>query len=235
MAMARRIAGVAVLVVVFVLAASGCKAFDFNVGGNGVWAPNPAEPFNRWAERTRFQVNDRLVFRYRKEEDSVAVVSQSHYDACNATEPLQRLDGGDSVFVFNHSGPFFFISGDARRCQAGERLIVVVLAVRSNTPSPPTSPTPPSPPVPAPSPHSMPPPPPAPGTNGTTASPPVVPALAPCSPPPSPAVENSTAPAPGTANATASPPPPPPPSSASALRGGTLLLLLVIVGAMSFV
>ncbi|KAL5228281.1 hypothetical protein ABZP36_016546 [Zizania latifolia] len=233
--MARRIAGVAVLlaVVVVILAASCCTAFDFNVGGSGVWAPNPAEPFNRWAERTRFQVNDRLVFRYRKEEDSVAVVSQSHYDACNATEPLQRLDGGDSVFVFNHSGPFFFISGDAGRCQAGERLIVVVLAVRNNTPSSPPPPPPPSPPVPAPSPRSMPPPPPAPGTNGTTASPPV-PALAPCSPPPSPTAGNSTSPASGTTNGTASPPPPPP-SSASALRGGFLLLLLVIGGAMSFV
>lgn len=44
-----------------VLMAATCAAGrDFYVGGRAGWAPNPAEPFNAWAERNRFQVNDTL-------------------------------------------------------------------------------------------------------------------------------------------------------------------------------
>ncbi|KAF0915938.1 hypothetical protein E2562_000577 [Oryza meyeriana var. granulata] len=233
--MMRRLAGVAavqVAVVLVVLAASCCEARVFYVGGRDGWTTSPAEPYNRWAERNRFQVNDSLVFRYSQEKDAVLLVSQSHYDACNVTEPLLRDGGGNSTFVFDNSGPFFFISGDPGRCQAGERLIVVVLAVRNNATTSPTTPSPPasSPPtVPAPTPRSSPPPPAA-GTNGTAPAPPV-PAPAPRSPP-SPAGGNFTAPAPGT-NGTASPPRP---SSASSTRGGALLMLLVVIsGATSLV
>uniref|UniRef100_A0A0D3EKT2 Phytocyanin domain-containing protein n=1 Tax=Oryza barthii TaxID=65489 RepID=A0A0D3EKT2_9ORYZ len=175
--MTRRVAGVAATAaavaaaVVVLAAASCCEARDFYVGGRDGWTTNPAEPYNRWAERNRFQVNDRLVFRYNK-EDSVVVVSQGHYDGCNATDPLLRDAGGDSTFVFDSSGPFFFISGDPARCQAGERLIVVVLAVRGNATATPTTPSPPPPPtVPAaPTPRPSPPPPAA-GTNGTARAP----------------------------------------------------------------
>ncbi|KAI5005741.1 hypothetical protein ZWY2020_032984 [Hordeum vulgare] len=133
---------VARLAVALLLLATGCAGRDFAVGGRGGWTSNPAEPFNHWAERNRFQVNDRLVFRYKGQKDSVLVVSQSHYDACNTTDPFLRLDGGESGFVLSNSGPYFFISGDAGRCQAGERLIVVVLAVRAPSPAP-STPSPP--------------------------------------------------------------------------------------------
>jgi hypothetical protein len=59
--MARRIAGVVALALLSVLMAATCDAGrDFYVGGHAGWAPNPAEPFNAWAERNRFQVNDTL-------------------------------------------------------------------------------------------------------------------------------------------------------------------------------
>jgi len=59
--MARRIAGVAALALLSVLMAATCAAGrDFYVGGHVGWAPKPAEPFNAWAERNRFQVNDTL-------------------------------------------------------------------------------------------------------------------------------------------------------------------------------
>nr|ACG42745.1 early nodulin 20 precursor [Zea mays] len=164
--MARRIAGVAALNLLSVLMAATCAAGrDFYVGGRAGWAPNPAEPFNAWAERNRFQVNDTLVFRYSKDADAVLLVSQGHYDACNAAQPAQRLDGGDSRFVFDHSGPYYFISPDAARCRAGERLVVVVLAVRgdgdgdgtpSSSPPPVATPAPSALPTPPPPPHHVP-------------------------------------------------------------------------------
>jgi hypothetical protein len=42
------------------LAASCCVGREFIVGGRGGWTTHPAEPFNHWAERNRFQVNDSL-------------------------------------------------------------------------------------------------------------------------------------------------------------------------------
>ena len=59
MAMARQVAaGVHLLVVL--LTARCCAGRDFDVGGRDGWRASPAEPFNRWAERNRFQVNDSL-------------------------------------------------------------------------------------------------------------------------------------------------------------------------------
>uniref|UniRef100_M8CA08 Uncharacterized protein n=1 Tax=Aegilops tauschii TaxID=37682 RepID=M8CA08_AEGTA len=106
------------LAVALLLLATGCAGRDIVVGGRGGGRPTPAEPFNHWAERNRFQVNDRLG-----QEDSVLVVSQSHYDACNTSDPFMRLGGGESGFVLSHSGPYFFISGDAARCQAVTPLV----------------------------------------------------------------------------------------------------------------
>ncbi|CAO2181291.1 unnamed protein product [Urochloa humidicola] len=243
--MARMIAGLAMLAVL--LAASSCAdARDFYVGGRGGWAPNPAEPFNTWAERNRFQVNDTLVFRYNKDADAVLVVTPSHYDACNTTQPNLRLAGGDSRFVFSASGPYFFISADAGRCKAGERLIVVVLAVRNNnagggnTPSSPTL-SPPhksSPPTSPPSALPTPPSPPKSPASPTTAPPVTAPAaphaLAPppasgeknaSSPSTAPVLAPAPAPAPAGTNGTSSLPSP---SSAAALRGGVLACLLII-------
>ncbi|RCV25141.1 hypothetical protein SEVIR_5G141000v4 [Setaria viridis] len=249
--MARPIVGVAALAAMFavLLAASSCaEGRDFHVGGRGGWAPDPAEPFNAWAERNRFQVNDTLVFRYNKDVDAVLVVSQSHYDACNTTEPILRLGGGDSRFVFNSSGPYFFISADTGRCKAGERLIVVVLAVRNNggnapsspslTPPPPkssSSPTSPSPvATPAPRASPRPPSPPKSSSSPTTSPPSVATTPAPrASPPPppssgknasSPSLAPVPAPAPASTNGTSSPPSP---SSAVALRGGVLACLII--------
>ena len=48
------------LLLVFLLAASGCGAREFIVGDNGGWVERPAETFNHWAERHRFHVNDTL-------------------------------------------------------------------------------------------------------------------------------------------------------------------------------
>ncbi|PUZ58550.1 hypothetical protein GQ55_5G518500 [Panicum hallii var. hallii] len=216
---ARMVVGVPVaLLAVLLAAATGADGRDFHVGGRAGWAPNPAEPFNTWAERNRFQVNDTLVFRYNKDADAVLVVTPSHYDACNTTEPVLRLDGGDTRFVFNGSGPYFFISADEGRCRAGERLIVVVLAVRNNsggnTPSPPkSSSSPPTspPPVATPAPRALPPPP-----------------LPPKSSSPPPAGKNASSPAPApTPAATNGTSSPPPPSSAVALRGGVLACLII--------
>lgn len=61
------------------------------------------------------------------------VVTKDDYFSCNNKKPIQSLTDGESVFIFNLSGPYFFISGNADNCNKGQRLIVVVMAVRNKT------------------------------------------------------------------------------------------------------
>ncbi|RDX68319.1 Early nodulin-like protein 2, partial [Mucuna pruriens] len=202
---------------------SSSQAYKFNVGGSQGWVPNPSESYNNWAGRNRFQINDIIVFKYKKGSDSVLEVKKEDYDKCNKTNPIKKFENGDTEFKFDRSGPFYFISGKDGNCEKGQKLIIVVLSPRTppkpspspspkpNPPtvsppaSPPTSPSPASPstspsPVPtAPSPVAIPPPPanspPAPGPDTHTTPP----AQGPSSPPPAPGKSpspssNSTAP-----------------------------------------
>ncbi|GKU93153.1 hypothetical protein SLEP1_g6777 [Rubroshorea leprosula] len=120
------------------------EGYKFYVGGRDGWVVNPKENFNHWAERNRFSVNDTLFFKYKKGSDSVLVVKKEDYFSCNATNPTQSMMDGDSEFKFDRSGPFFFITGNAYNCNKGQKLIVVVLAVRHKHYYPP-KPTYPSP------------------------------------------------------------------------------------------
>ncbi|KAK4420374.1 Early nodulin-like protein 2 [Sesamum alatum] len=117
-------------------------AYQFLVGGRQGWVVNPSENYNHWAERMRFQVNDTLLFKYKKGSDSVLVVNKNDYDNCNTGNPILKLDDGDSIFKFDRSGPFFFISGNKPNCDQGQKLIIVVLAVRNRSPPPPNAPVP---------------------------------------------------------------------------------------------
>lgn len=82
-----------------------------------------------------------LAFKYSKETDSVVVVSKDNYDQCNAANPISKLDGGDSTFKFDRSGPFYFITSNKTNCDQGQKLAVVVLALRNRSP-PASSPAP---------------------------------------------------------------------------------------------
>ncbi|EEF34136.1 early nodulin-like protein 2 [Ricinus communis] len=104
--------------------------YTFYVGGKDGWVLNPPEDYNDWAGRNRFSVNDTLVFKYKNGSDSVLVVSKDDYYSCNTKNPIKNLNSGTSVFQFDRSGPFFFITGNEENCQKGQRLIVVVLAIR---------------------------------------------------------------------------------------------------------
>ncbi|XP_020581426.1 early nodulin-like protein 2 [Phalaenopsis equestris] len=170
------------------------EAYDFYVGGRNGWVRKPAEKYNSWAERMRFQVKDKLIFNYKKGEDSVLIVDKEDYDSCNTKNPIKRFEDGKTVFVFDRSGPFFFISGADGHCAQGQKLIVVVMAVRHKPVQPPPS----SPITPAPSP--------APGAKPPSSSTPSkAPSPAPAIEPPS----SSLSPAPAVKPPTSSPSPAP--------------------------
>ncbi|XP_022899309.1 early nodulin-like protein 3 [Olea europaea var. sylvestris] len=84
------------------------KAREFVVGSeNNLWAvPSFVDEFNKWGEKTRFQIGDSLVLKHDSKTDSVLEVTQEDYKIC----------------------PFFFTSGDEEHCKKGQKLEVMVLS-----------------------------------------------------------------------------------------------------------
>ncbi|KAL3637540.1 hypothetical protein CASFOL_018708 [Castilleja foliolosa] len=126
------------------LAAVLVSGFQFQVGGPKGWrTPTGDEPetYNEWAAKNRFHIGDTLYFKY--EKDSVLVVSSADYLKCNTSNPVSKFEDGKTVFRFNRSGPFYFISGQPGHCKLGQRLIVRVIHPRlAPSPAPVVAPAP---------------------------------------------------------------------------------------------
>ncbi|KAK4576784.1 hypothetical protein RGQ29_027358 [Quercus rubra] len=121
------------------------QASKFYVGGRDGWVLHPSENYTHWTQKNRFQINDTLVFKYKKGSDSVLLVNKDDYYNCSTKNPIKKLEEGDSEYKLDKSGPFFFISGKEQNCEKGQKLIVTVLSVKhSNTSHPPKTPTAPT-------------------------------------------------------------------------------------------
>ncbi|XVF34063.1 hypothetical protein REPUB_Repub18cG0024400 [Reevesia pubescens] len=108
------------------------------------WGLHNAENYNQWAEKNRFQIGDSLVFNYPPNEDSVVYVTEEAYKNCSVETPVSKYTDGHTVFSLSHSGPYYFISGNEENCQKNEKLVVVVLADRTNRSSSTNETNPPS-------------------------------------------------------------------------------------------
>ncbi|KAJ6950169.1 hypothetical protein NC651_003981 [Populus alba x Populus x berolinensis] len=136
---------------------SSAASNSFDVGGKDGWVTNPSESYNHWAERNRFQVNDSLVFKYNNGSDSVLLVTKDDYNSCKTKKPLKTMGSGSSVFQFDKSGPYFFISGNEDNCRKGQKLTVVVLSGKpKQAPTPVSQPPALSPKAPSPVAHNNP-------------------------------------------------------------------------------
>ncbi|GMJ15942.1 early nodulin-like protein 9 [Hibiscus trionum] len=113
------------------------------------WGLHNAENYNQWAERNRFQIGDSLVFSYAPNDDSVLHVTEEAYKNCNLDSPIAKYTDGHTVFSLDHSGPYYFISGNKDNCGLNEKLVVVVMADRSNRSSTTNETIAPSPPPPS--------------------------------------------------------------------------------------
>ncbi|KAJ4769964.1 Early nodulin-like protein 1 [Rhynchospora pubera] len=131
---------VAIVVCYIIGACNGHE--EFHVGGAEGWRPHPSESFNQWAQKHRFHISDRLVFEHKDDKDSVLVVKKQHYDTCDNSNPYLKLIGGKSIFDFGRSGEYFFISENHEQCEAGEKMVVAVMADRAPSPPLPARPPP---------------------------------------------------------------------------------------------
>ncbi|KAK1275611.1 Early nodulin-like protein 1 [Acorus gramineus] len=127
------------LTLIFITTLSS-EAKDFLVGGTtNAWKipSSPSESLNRWAESTRFQIGDSLVWKYEAGKDSVLQVTREAYLSCNTTGPVAEHGDGNTTVGLDKSGAFYFISGEKGHCEKGQKLIVVVLSKRSSSVSSP--------------------------------------------------------------------------------------------------
>ncbi|XP_057765460.1 early nodulin-like protein 5 [Salvia miltiorrhiza] len=116
--------------------ASVVAGFQFDVGGKTGWMkPTGKEPesYNQWAAVNRFHIGDTLYFKY--QNDSVLVVTAADYLNCNTSNPISNFRDGPTVFEFDRSGFFYFISGRLDHCRSGQKLIIRVMHP-SEAPSP---------------------------------------------------------------------------------------------------
>ncbi|CAI8609875.1 unnamed protein product [Vicia faba] len=122
------------LFLLFVLGSTS-QTLKFDIGGTAGWSLKPSENYNEWSGRNSFQVNDVLVFKYKKGSDSVLEVTKEAYDKCNKTNPIKKLEDGNTEFTLDRSGPFYFIIGTDQNCEKGQKLNLVVISPRGHTPS----------------------------------------------------------------------------------------------------
>ncbi|KAK6133028.1 hypothetical protein DH2020_033238 [Rehmannia glutinosa] len=110
------------------MAAVLAAGFQFEVGEKRGWklpTGNEPETYNEWAAKNRFHIGDTVHFKY--EKDSVLVVNSADYLNCNTSNPISKFEDGNTVFQFDRSGLFYFISGQPGHCRSGQRLIIRVM------------------------------------------------------------------------------------------------------------
>ncbi|GJM93140.1 hypothetical protein PR202_ga09670 [Eleusine coracana subsp. coracana] len=127
------------LIVGFAAVVPTSEAYVFYAGGRDGWVVDPAESYNHWAERNRFQVNDNIVFMYDDAANSVLLVTEPDYDACNTRSPVRRLEaagaGGVRVQVRPVRPLLLSSAGDGQTTggQKGQKLYIIVMAPRATT------------------------------------------------------------------------------------------------------
>ncbi|XP_057951079.1 early nodulin-like protein 5 [Malania oleifera] len=112
---------------------NGVRGVEFEVGGEKGWtipsSKDDSQLYNHWASHNRFQLHDTLRFKYKK--DSVLVVSNVEYEKCRSSHPMFYSNNGNTLFLLDRHGLFYFISGVAGHCERGQRMIIKVLDTQS--------------------------------------------------------------------------------------------------------
>ncbi|KAH0656817.1 hypothetical protein KY290_032482 [Solanum tuberosum] len=104
------------------------SAMEFQVGDTTGWTVPPQNDtifYNNWASAMRFKIGDTIRFKYKK--DSVMEVTDKDYKKCNSTQPHFFSNSGNTMFMLEHSGYYYFISGAAGHCERGQRMILRVM------------------------------------------------------------------------------------------------------------
>ena len=79
---------------------------------------------------------------FKYSNDSVLVVDREDYVNCNTTNPLLKFTDGNTTFWFDRHGYYYFVSGETKHCESGQKLIVRVMVHPFVNPGPGPAPFP---------------------------------------------------------------------------------------------
>ncbi|KAF8028034.1 hypothetical protein BT93_E0831 [Corymbia citriodora subsp. variegata] len=102
---------------------------QYKVGDLDAWgipADANSQVYAKWSKYHYFKLGDSLLFLYPPSQDSVVQVTRQAYDACNVTDPILRMDDGNSLFNITAPGVFYFTSGSPGHCEKKQKLQVAV-------------------------------------------------------------------------------------------------------------
>ncbi|MED6134385.1 hypothetical protein PIB30_036620 [Stylosanthes scabra] len=125
------VASASIFVLFLLIGFSSAK--ELLVGGKiDAWKipSSEADSLNKWAESSRFQVGDHLVWKYDGKKDSVLEVDKEDYGNCSTSNPMKEYNDGTTKVELDRPGAFYFISGAKGHCQKGQKLVVVVMSPR---------------------------------------------------------------------------------------------------------
>ncbi|KAL5210409.1 hypothetical protein ABZP36_006032 [Zizania latifolia] len=107
----------------------GCAGAMYKVGDLDAWGvPPPSKPdvYSRWAKSIHFALGDSIWFLYPPSQDSVVQVTPRAFAACEVSDPVLKLDDGNSVFNLTTPGRFYYTSAAQGHCQKGQKMAIDV-------------------------------------------------------------------------------------------------------------
>lgn len=122
-------ATLAALALVLCVSMDGCAAAEYKVGGLDAWGVPPStkpDVYVRWAKSVPVKLGDALFFLYPPSQDSAVQVTAKAFAACDVSDPLLKLEDGNSVFNLTKPGRAYFSSAAPGRCRKGQKLSVDV-------------------------------------------------------------------------------------------------------------
>ncbi|KAG1354566.1 stellacyanin [Cocos nucifera] len=110
---------------------SGCWCYQYKVGDLNSWGVPPSSNphvYGLWSQKYHFRLGDSLLFLSPPSQDSVIQVTERAYNSCSLTDPIKKMNGGNSVFNLTVPGNYYFTSGVPGHCQKLQKLAIAVPA-----------------------------------------------------------------------------------------------------------
>ncbi|KAJ3682138.1 hypothetical protein LUZ60_014711 [Juncus effusus] len=113
----------------FFFLTKNCICEQYKVGDLDSWGiPPSSRPnvYSLWSQAHKFHLGDSLLFLYPPSEDSVIQVTEKAYNSCAVSDPIMKMEDGNSVYNLTTPGRFYFISGIAAHCLKNQKLAIDV-------------------------------------------------------------------------------------------------------------
>ncbi|XP_037472046.1 mavicyanin-like [Triticum dicoccoides] len=118
------LAALALLLCISMTSMDGCAAAQYKVGGLDVWGVPPSskpDVYVRWAKSVPVKLGDALFFLYPPSQDSAVQLTAKAFAAYDVSDPLLKLEDGNSVFNITKPGRAYFSSAAPGHCRKGQK------------------------------------------------------------------------------------------------------------------